>query len=226
VPTSLGSLKTQLLARADLEFDANISGVTGLLNGYVNASRQRLRRLLVSANPQLFVTSKAFTLTGTTFTYDLGANAPTFWKSLALDLVTGSQADQIERVKRFVFAERTMQVEWISFRIYGNTLEIRPASQAPGSYVLWYIEQPAVMADDVNDKLLLVEDMWSEFVVLDGAIKARKRQQKNAQDLVDELKELAMELRTGAADNDAGEPDRVLDVDSEASWRPPRLPPA
>lgn len=225
MPTALGTLITQAQGRADMETDPNVG--TSVWIAFINGSRQRLRRILVSVNPQQFLLSKTFTLAGSTYTYDLLANTPTFWKALSLDKVNGSQADQIEPVRRFMWAERSMVVNGRSYRVYGNTLEIRPASAAAGDYLLWYVEQPAIMADTVNDKLLLAEDMWSEFIVLEAAIKARKRQRRDTNDLVTELTELVKEMRVGAADNDAGEPDRVFDVQGDGLWLGiPRLPPA
>lgn len=226
MPETLGNLKTRILARADLENDGNISGVTGLLNGYVNASRKRLRRIMVLANPMTFLKSASFTLAGSSYTYDLATNVTDFWKVLGLDFVTGPGADGIAQVPRFAWRER--DGGWLrAYRVYTGTLEIRPASQAAGSYTLWYIAQPAAMTDDVTSKLDLAEDMWDEFIVLEGAIKARKRQQKNAADLVEELAELVKEIPRSAADNDVGEPDRIVDVEWQrsTSWMPERLPP-
>ena len=225
MPETLGNLKTRILARADLENDTNISGVTGLLNGYVNASRKRLRRILVLANPMYFLKSASFTLAGSSYTYDLATNVTDFWKALGVEKVTGSAPDQIQQLGRFGWRER--DGAWTqTYRVYTGTLEIRPASAAAGSYVIWYIAQPASMTDDANSKLDLAEDMWDEFIVLEGAIKARKRQQKNVADLAEELAELVREIPVSAADNDVGEPDRIIDTEwSRAeSWMPERLP--
>lgn len=217
MPTTLAQLRTQAQARADFENDTNVSNVAWA--SFVTGSRQRLRRLLVQANPQLFVLSKSFTLTAPTFTYDLLANAPTFWKSLALDYSLGS-TDAFQQVSRFLWHERNHLTDR-SFRIYGNTLEIRPANLSPGSYTLWYITQPATMSAD-GDALDLAEDIYSEFIVLEAAIKARRRQQKSADELTTELNAIVAEIRAGGADNDVGEPDRVLDTESSAMW--PRYP--
>lgn len=221
MPETLGNLKTRILARADLENDGNISGVTGLLDGYVNASRKRLRRILVPANPMYFLKSASFTLAGSSYTYDLATNVTDFWKALGLDWVTGPTADGIVQLPRFTWRERDGSLER-AYRVYTGTLEIRPATQAAGNYVFWYIAQPAVMSNDTTSKLDLAEDMWDEFIVLEGAIKARKRQQKNAADLESELVALTKEIQQTAADNDVGEPDRIQDT--EGTRRTPGLP--
>jgi hypothetical protein len=219
VPETLVNLRTRVQGRADLENDANVA--TSLLTSFINASRKRLRRVLVTANPWYFVKSASFTLSGSTYTYNLAANVTDFWKSLALDRVLGTAADQIAPVPRFMWRERFSSFDR-SYRIYTGTLEIRPAGVAAGSYVLWYINQPAALSAD-GDAIDLAEDMWDEFIVLDAAIKARKRQQKNSDDLVAELKELTEEILRAGADSDVGEPDRVIDVESATSWRE-RLP--
>lgn len=216
MPETLGNLRTRAQARADFENDANVTAPSWAT--FINASRQRLRRILVAVNPQLFLNSKAFTLAGATYTYDLLANAPTFWKALSLDRSTGSAPDDFEVVRRFIWAERNRAIDRM-YRIYGNTLEVRPQTMAASSYVLWYVTQPAVLTIDA-DALDLVEDIYSEFIVLEAATKARRRQQKDASDLVSELRELIPDIKASAADNDVGEPDRVQDVDSGFPWRP------
>lgn len=221
MPVALSTLRTAAQGRADMESDGNVS--TSVWNTFINGARRRLRVLMVQANPQQFVASATFTLSGTTYTYDLGANVTTFWKALAVDKVNGSQADQIERVPRFVWAERMKTIDR-SYRIYSGTLEIRPAGQASGSYALWYIQQPATLSAD-GDTLLLVEDMWQDFITIEAAIRARKRQRRDTGDLTEELREWTALIKSAAADNDSGEPDRVLDV-SDDSWPTrPRLPP-
>lgn len=223
MPETLLGLRTRAQGRADMETDANIA--TTVWNAYINASRQRLRRILVATNVDLFLKSKTFTLTGgnSSYIYDLAANVTDFWKVMALDKNIDSQADNIQRIGRFMFAERFRAID-ISYRVFNDNLELRPASAAAGNYTLWYIPQPAVMSADGNT-LALAEDMWSEFIVLEAAIKARRRQQRDTSDLVSELRELVPEIQSAAADINAGEADRVLDVDGGRwGWRP-RLPP-
>lgn len=220
MPTTLAQLRTQAQARADFEFDTNVTNASWA--SFINGSRKRLRRLLVGVNPQLFLNSKAFTLAGATYQYDLLVNAPTFWKSLALDFTQGTGVDDFQQIGRFMWHERNRPTDRV-YRVTGNTLEIRPQRMAAGSYVLWYIEQPAVLAADV-DALTLAEDIYDEFIILDAATKARRRQQKDAADLTRELVDLVADIKIAAADNDVGEPDRVLEVDSSPFWRP-RLPP-
>jgi hypothetical protein len=221
VPTTLAQLRTQAQARADFENDSNVS--TAAWASFLNGSRQRLRRLLVDANPQLFLLSKAFTLTSPSYTYDLLANAPTFWKALSLDyLTTGASPDDYIEVPRFMWAERNRALDR-AYRVYGNTLEVRPQRLAAGSYTLWYVEAPTALAVD-GDAITLAEDMYSEFIVLEAAIKARRRQQKDSNDLTQELEEMIIDVRRSAGDNDVGAPDRVIDSDASPSFWRPRLP--
>ena len=217
---ALSDLRTRAQARGDFESDANVS--TAAWNAFINGSRKKLRRLLVAANPQQFVASKDFSLTGTTHTYVLTSNVPTFWKALSLDKLNSSNADDFEKVKRFLWAERN-RLGQRSYRIYASTLEVRPASLNVGDYRLWFIEQPVLLVAD-GDALTLVEDMWDEFIVLEAAVKARRRQQKSADDLVSELSDLVKEIPRMAGDNDVGEADRILDVDDDGSFWRPALP--
>lgn len=218
----MGGLQARAQGRADMESDDNILPTVWL--AFLNASRQRLRRILVAANVDLFLKSALFTLTGApgSYTVDLAATVPDFWKAMALDKRLDTQPDNIQRISRFLFAERGRATE-VSYRIYNDILEVRPASSAQGNYTLWYIPQPAAFVIS-GDALLLAEDMWSEFIVLDTAIKARRRQQRDTADLHSELQELTLEIRNAVADMNAGEADRVLDVDGPFSWRQ-RLPP-
>lgn len=215
MPETLVNLRTRAQARADMEGDANVSSATW--NAFINASRKRLWRLLGRSNPELFLTSVDFTLSGTTFTLGLAVAAANFWQVLEVDKLNSTQGDDFVRLARFLFAERNVGAP--SYRIFGNTLEIRPASGAAGNYRLWYVTQPPVLVADI-DTIGLVEDIWDEFIVLEAAIKARRRQQKDASDLATELGELLAELRAHAGDRDVGEPDRVRDVDRWGSGRP------
>lgn len=217
----MGGLQARAQGRADMESDDNILPTVWL--AFLNASRQRLRRILVAANVDLFMKSTLFTLLGgNSFTFDLSAGVPDFWKAMALDKRLDTQPDNIQRIPRFLFAERGRAID-VSYRITNDILEVRPASSAQGNYTLWYIPQPAAFVIS-GDALLLAEDMWSEFIVLDTAIKARRRQQRDTADLHSELQELTLEIRNAVADMNAGEADRVLDVDGPFSWRQ-RLPP-
>lgn len=221
MPETLVNLRTRAMARADMESDPNVT--TAAWNGFINASRKRLRRILVAAYPQYFLKSATFTLSGASYTYALASSVADFWKVLSLDRQSGSAADSYDPVPRFVWAERFAMYDR-NFRVYTGTLEIRPASQAAGTYTIWYIAQPAVLSGD-SDAIDLTEDMWDEFIVLEAAIKARKRQRKDVADLDAELAVMIPEIRSSASDNDVGEPDRVLDVESmRGGWRP-RLPP-
>lgn len=221
MPATLAQLRTNAQARADFENDGNVSTAAWL--SFINGSRQRLRRLLVGCNPQLFLSSKAFTLTAPSYTYDLLANTPTFWKTLSLDyMTTGASVDDFVPVPRFMWQERNRAIDR-TYRVYGNTLEIRPQRMAFGNYVLWYVTQPVALAADV-DVIDLAEDIYSEVIVLEAAIKARRRQQKDAADLTAELAEMVADVRRSAGDNDVGEPDRVVDVSTTQYWRP-RYPP-
>lgn len=220
MPTTLAQLRTQAQARADFENDTNVTNVSWA--SFINGSRKRLRRLLVSANPQLFLASNAFTFAGSTFQLSLAALSPAFWKVLALDFSTaGSGADAFMQVPRFLWHERN-RVWDRAYRAYGNTLEVRPAQAAAGNYVLWYVSQPVALVAD-GDQLDVVEDMYDEFIILDAASKARRRQQKDSAALDTELMALEKDVRIAAADNDVGEPDRVLDVE-DAGYRRPWLP--
>lgn len=221
MPVALSTLRTAAQGRADMESDGNVA--SSVWNTYINGARRKLRVLMVQANPQQFLASASFTLSGSTYTYDLSANVTTFWKALALDKVNGAQADQIERVPRFLWAERMRAIPR-SYRIYSATLEIRPASSAAGDYALWYIQQPATLSAD-GDTLLLVEDMWQDYITIEAAIRARKRQRRDTADLVEELREWTQMIKSGAMDNDVGEPDRVLDVYDQDWTGRPRLPP-
>jgi hypothetical protein len=221
VPTTLAQLRTQAQARADFENDSNVN--TASWASFINGSRQRLRRLLVGANPQLFLNSLSFILSGSTYQVNLLLTAPTFWKSLSLDyLTTGASPDDYIEVPRFMWPERNRALDR-AYRVYGNTLEVRPQRLAAGSYTLWYVEQPTALSSD-GDAITLAEDMYSEFIVLEAAIKARRRQRKDADDLTQELEEMIVDVRRSAGDNDVGAPDRVIDSDASPSFWRPRLP--
>ncbi len=212
---TLTNLRTRAQGYADLESDPNIG--TTVWTSWVNVAHKTLWRLVVRQNPDNFTTGPtSFTLSGSTDTYALSTLSPVFWKLRALDYSNGGSW---ERVRRFNFADRNRVRR--AYRIMGANLRVIPAGAASGTYRVWYIPEPTALSGD-SDQIDAALNMYDEFIVIQAAIRGRKRQRRDFADLQVDLDAIVADIRASADDRDDGEADVVTDL--EAGTWPEELP--
>lgn len=114
---------------------------------------------------------------------------------------------------RYVFPQMTSTLRGVSnmeYRIMGNNINFIP-SPAGGQYIrLWYVPR---MADVVKDyDVMDGVSGWDEYVVVDAAIKALKKEESDVTMLMMEKEQLRKRIEESAMNRDAGQPDCISDV--------------
>lgn len=203
-------------------------------NTYINQSALELYDLLVTEYEDYFIQSPnvQFQTDGVNAEYDLPAD---FYKLSGVDLgltttnnakITVKKFDFIER-NRFVFPQITagyLGVFNLRYRILGNKLMFIPTPSAGQWITLWYVPRlPWLLKDtDILDGV----SGWTEYVVVDAAIKALRKEESDTQELQLEKSMLLKRIEDSAMNRDIGQPDtisptrRMSGIGNGNSWGP------
>lgn len=215
--TSLAQLQTESRQRADME---NSEFVTDSeLTTYINRSYRKLYDLLVSKFNDYFIVSPEnppqFTLAAGEATFDLPEN---FYKLVGVDRSTGGNDWYV--LRPFNFEDRNSRrnvylyrglYPTVRYRIIGNILRFMPEDQAVGTYRYWYVPKFTPLVES-TDELDINCDIWSEYIVVDAAIKMLQKEESDVSVLKVEQAELVRQIEEMAANRDVGEPERVTDI--------------
>ncbi len=200
------------------------------LTEYINKSIGELHDLLVSCyGEDYFSTSVQFTSTGAS-SYTLTASPVSitnFYKLRGLDIQDGGRWTSL---KPFMFNERNRAREYVGltlserhrYRLMGGAVVFETNNPPPTGSVLrlWYVPLPATLTND-SDTFDGVNS-WEEYVVVDAAIKMLRKEESDTSLLLRQKAELKLRIEQMAPNRDAGEPQRVTDVnaidDSEVFW--------
>lgn len=235
--TQLSDLILAAQQRADRVNAATIT--TPEWTSYVNASAAGLYRVLGQTYEDYNVQQYAFTLAGgqgqNTLQVGTGSAVPQFDKLRHVSRVVippgnlGANAATYAPVLR---ADSPMEFDQLSapvlmpyyggltqrvkYWLWGNTLEIRPASSAGASYVLWYIPsyQKLVNQTDTIDGTWMATNGIDEYIVVDAAVKALVKEESldTAQLLMQDRERIKTEILAQFAQRDDGQPGRIVDV--------------
>ena len=223
---SLASLRLQAQQRADR---VNSKFVTlPEWNKYINQSYFELYDLLVTAfedyylaEPYIFQTdgtNSAYTLPNGTLVGTDSVTTKPFYKLMGVDLglannnnakVTIHKYDFIER-NRYVYPNITstfLGVFNMRYRIMGDKIRFIPTPSA-GQYVtLWYVPRVTQLLNDTD-----VADGvsgWTEYIIIDAAIKALQKEESDVTILLAEKAALIKRIEDSAMNRDAGQPDTI-----------------
>jgi hypothetical protein len=223
---SLASLRLQAQQRAD-RVNSNFV-TTAEWNTYINQSARELHDLLITeyedyslAEPYTFITNGSlnqYDLPDSTKTDVNGIKAKQFYKLMGVDLglannnnakVTVHKYDFIER-NRYVYPNITstfLGVFNMRYRVMGNKIHFIPTPSA-GQYVtLWYIPRLETMLKD-TDTMDTISG-WSEYVIVDAAIKALQKEESDVSVLMAEKAAVKARIESAADNRDAGQPDTI-----------------
>lgn len=222
---TLLQLRTAARQRADMVNSTFISDAE--LTSYVNQSAYELYDLLVEKyGDDYFVKLPAptYTTDGVSTTFTLPAD---FYKLIGVDLAV-SMPDWWVTLKPFEMAERNRfalrnfqsfyGLSNLRYKLAGNSIWFSPTPPAGQSYRLWYVPRWTELAADA-DTLDGVSG-WTEYVVVDAAIKMMQKEESDVSALMVQKQALLKRIETAAANRDAGMPHTVSDTLRSNPWTP------
>lgn len=205
-------------------------------NSNINQSIYELYDILVSkfGDDYFLAAPLTFTTTGAT-TYPLpdGSNyagVQAIYKLVGVDCgvavgnnawVTLPRYNWIDR-NRFIYPQlqaNALGVFNLSYREMGNNLYFIPNPSA-GQYIqIWYVPKMAQLLQD-TDMLSFSISGWSEYVILDAAIKALIKEEslEQANALMVRKSSMLERIETMAANRDVGQPNSVSDLRSNCGF--------
>lgn len=231
--SSLSSLRTRVRSEADIEGDPNITDTE--LNTWINQSRYRLYDMLIAAYGDDYYTAKAtIQLDGVNTEFNLPdgtlySAAPAFYKGQIVEAISGGLAspDAPITLRRFNLREKNRYLRPYPITVSPAALPLyRIMGSNPGNLVftpkpqamnvrIWYAPKlsPLVNDGDVADDF----SGWLEFVVIDCAIKALGKQERDASLLIGRRNEMKLEIEKMASNRDIGEPNTVSTT-NDGGW--------
>lgn len=214
MPATLAELVTRAKRRADM-VNSNFLSPTEWQQ-LVNDAYRELYDMLVIAFEDYFIATTTIPVVSGTDTYPLQA---AFYKMLRVRLETGSDKVRLPRVP---FIEDTAQ---LGYCILGQSIMLKPEPTASGLIRYWYVPQAATLSDTVDVHPGVVNG-WEQYAVVEAARVALEIQKIDTSSLEREKLMLSRRIATASKNRDAGEPQRVRDVqefddDSQVAGRFP-----
>lgn len=224
---SLGQIRQMAQQRAD-RVNSNFV-TTAEWNTYINQSAYELYDLLVNTYEDYFVTTPYnFQTDGVSQQFSL---PPNFDKLMGVDcgldntnnaFITLQKFDFIAR-NRYIYPNITstfLGVFNLRYRLVGSTLFFIPTPSA-GQYIrVWYIPRMVQLLQDSD--LLDSVSGWSEYVIVDAAIKALQKEESDVTVLLAQKQMLQKRIEESAMNRDAGQPDTISSTrrwgDSGGGW--------
>lgn len=213
---TLAQLKSQARDRADMVNSQFVSD-NELVN-YINGSIAELHDLLIAAyDNDYFITEYTFSTVSGTDSYALPAD---FYKLRGIDSRVG--ADQWFTLQPFNFNERNSKNELLSYLAYGNNFRYRimgsdlifsPVPQGVYSIKLWYIPVATKLSSDsdtLNDL-----NQFSEYVIVDAAIKMANKEEADVSVLAAQKAELKRRIEVMAQNRNADKSESISDIYAE-----------
>lgn len=234
---TLSTLRTLAQQRADMENDPSIQ--TSEWNNYINASYAELYDILVQkfgsdyyfasdANGKGYQfstngTSQQFALPDGSSTYKMpdATTAPAFYKLLGVDLQLAGTPDGWITLHPYNFLERNrfsfpnIQAAYgfrsnLRYTLKGNFIWFTPTPASGQTLQIWYAPRLTAMSSD-SDTMDGVSG-WEEYVVVDVAIKALIKQERDIGGVEAQKAQLLHRIEAAATNRDAGSPQTVSDV--------------
>jgi len=216
---TLASLRTQARQRADME---NSNFVTDSeLNQYINSSIAELHDLFLSQPDSDYnVMQYTFSIVDNQDQYDLPAD---FYKLRGVDLALNQGAStRYLTLKPFNFNERNRNSDlpfnfiWgpaLRYRLVGNKIVFTPIPSGSYSIQLWYV--PLAQTLSADGDILNDLNAFSEYVVVDAAIKMRLKEESDVTILEKMKSDMRARIIEMSQNRDAGASDTISDVQAE-----------
>lgn len=224
---SLGEMRLRAQQAADLENSGFVSMPEW--NFYINQSAKEYYDLLITAYEDYFIAPVLrFATNGSSQFYDLpnGQNysgVKPFYKLYGVDCGLDNSNNAWVSLKKFDFIQRNryvfpqinstfLGVFNLQYRLLGDQIEFIPTPAANQYIGLWYFPRlPALLKD--TDSLDGFSG-WTEYVIVDAAIKAVRKQEGDTTLLNAQKMMLKQRIEQTAQNRDAGQPDNISDTRS------------
>lgn len=214
---TLDEIKLQARQRADMVNNPFIG--EGELTSYINNSIAELHDLLSEAyGSEYFVKSITGSITSGTDSYALPAD---FYELKGVDLRMGGQ-DWLN-VQRFNFNERNRFADFnvwdivgltnVRYRIVGQNIVFNPVPSASAEYKLWYVPVATKLVEGSDE--LQDFNAYSEYVIVDVAIKMLQKQEDDVSVLMLQKEKLEKRIREKSANRDANDAPTISDIYAE-----------
>lgn len=220
---TLSSLRTQVRERADMQNSLFVSDAE--LDVYINNSAWELYDIVISKFEDQFIYTDSvtglppeYTITDTAQNwFTLPSN---FYKLRGVDRRLDSSSDSWFSLSKWNFAERNAfldrgvralyGVSSAMYRVLGQKVSILPQSDSAGTYRLWFIPKMTEITSliDLDPSI----EMWSEYVVVDSAMKCLIKEESDVSELMAVKQGLLQRIESMSANRDAGSPERIADV--------------
>jgi len=214
--TTLLQLKTDVRNRADMANSLFVSDAE--LITYINGSIAELHDLLIGSEDYYLVEYSVNTIANTA-TYALPA---AFYKLRGVDIRQNS--GDWQSLRPFNFNERnsssdTQSSNGLRYRLTGSNLMLSPAPVGVYEIKIWYTPvatKLVIDADILNDV-----NQWSEYVIIDAAIKCLNKEESDVSVLLATKADLRKRIENMSASRDAGQPESISDIYAEnTDWAP------
>lgn len=222
--TTLLELRNQARQRADLENSQYVTDTE--LNGYINNSIAELQDLLIAAyDSDYYIEQITFNTVAKQTDYPLPdgilySAAKSFYKLKGVDAKILSSNYFALRPFNFNERNRNEDYAWgflngpdVRYRMVGNNLRFSPAPDSALPIRLWYIP----LADKLVADSDILKDLnaYSEYVVVDAAIKCRIKEELEIATLEGVKVALSKRISEMAQNRDAGQPESISDIYAE-----------
>lgn len=215
---TLTNLIADVRKRADIE---NVAGrfPDSELTEYINSSITRLYTLLDRMDNTYYVSTSSFSSVSGQQAYNLPAD---FGRLKKVSVYISSSKPIT------IFKYMPMESDWLDregvwgpgypifYRLQGNTIRFAPIPTGVYTLSIDYSQTPArlVSGSDTFDG----DVGFEEFVILDAAIRTRRKNNKDASDLIQDKAEIGNWIETIGSTRDVAGPERIQDVQSQDIW--------
>ncbi len=227
---SLGELRLRSQQAADREGSNFLTLPEWNFN--INQSAKEYYDMLITAYEDYFVAPRVILYTdgsNAQFALPNGANfsgAPALYKLYGVDCGLDSSNNAWVTLKKFDFIQRNrfvypqinstfLGVFNLQYRMLGSNIEFIPTPAGNQVIGLWYFPILPTMLADTD--ILKGFNGWTEYVIVDAAIKALRKEESDTSELNMQKQALKLRIEQAAQSRDAGQPDTISDTRSWGS---------
>lgn len=210
---TLLNLRNEAKDRADMVNSGLVSD--SMWNKYINKSKDALYDMLISAyDDEYFAKTSTFTIVPGTSNYSLPTD---FYKLLHLEIVNSPtqrktmRKFQFKNKNRYSYPSTIYGYDVSKYRIVGSNLVLYPVPSSGQTLEMWYIPLATNLVADGDE--LNGFNGFEEYIILDAAIKACRKEETDTQDLERDRMIITDRIERMRHNRDAAEKARIIEVE-------------